>query len=319
MLKIISCSILLASLFSCAAVNTIALRTTADVIQAGSDEALTEGNYEHFKAATPANLKLLEGLWFSDQKNKTLLGLLVKGYSAFAFAVAETEALEDILLEKAKSQKIDQVLMLYEKAIYYGEKYLQESGISKKELWNKEFPSKLKNRFNEQLDKEDYVTVFYFGQALGSSINIQRQNLVKMSFMNHSLQTLNYICEKEPSIEYGSCDLFQAVLMASIPSIMGGSQVKARKMFKKLIKSRPTNLLAHLSFIQYHIIPMMEEDEYFGEMAKLQKKIGHWYGLQKGMKTKYTRLYERDRFFNLFNAISKERYKTLKKLKNELF
>lgn len=319
MLKFISCSVLLASLVSCAAVNTIALRTTANVIHAGSDEALTEGNYEHFKAATPANLKLLEGLWFSDQQNKTLLGLLVKGYSAFAFAVAETEALEEILLEESSSKKIDQVLMLYEKAVFYGEKYFQELGITKKELWNKNFPSKLGKVFDDKLSPEDYVTVFYFGQALGSSINIQRQNLVKMSFMNHSLQTLDYICKKQPSIERGSCDLFQAVLMASIPSIMGGSQVKARKMFKKLIKSQPANLLAHLSFIQYHIIPMMEEDEYFGEMEKLQKKIRNWYGLQKGMRSKYTRIYERDRFFNLFNAISKERYQTLGKLKNELF
>ncbi len=311
--------ILLASFISCAAVNTVALRTTANVIKDGSNEALTESNYQHFKKATPGNLKLLEGLWFSDQSNKTLLGLLVKGYSAYAFAVAETDALEDILLEKDSSEKVEQAILLYEKAIFYGEKYLAEVGISKEKYWDKGFPIKLKTVFDKNLSDEDYVTMFYFGQALGSSINIQRTNLVKASFMNHALQTINYVCDKKPEIERGSCHLFQAVLQASIPSIMGGSQSKARTKFKKLIKETPYNLLAHLSFVQYHIVPIMEEEEFFREMEKLQKKIRTWYNLQKGTKSVSSKIYEQHRLFNLFNAITKERYKTLKKLKTELF
>jgi hypothetical protein len=319
MIKIFTYGALLATLFSCAAVNTVALRTTANIIYDGSDEALTEANYEQFKNGTPANLKLLEGLWFSDQKNKTLLGLLVKGYSAYAFAVAETEALEDILLEKEDSKNTDQVILLYEKAIFYGEKYLGEIGISKKEFWDKGFPSKLKNVYDKKLSPEDYVTMFYFGQAMGSSINIQRSNFVKMSFMNHALKTLSYVCDKEPNIERGLCDLFQAVLLASIPSVMGGSQAKARTKFKNILKNKPHHLLAHISFIQYHVIPMMEEEEYFREMEKVQKKISIWYELQKGIKSKHTKIFEKNRSFNLFNAISKERYSTLKKLKNEFF
>lgn len=304
---------------SCSLINKTALRTTADVIKSGSDESLTEGNWENFKYATPGNLKMLEGLWFADQENKTLLSLLIKGYAAYAFAVSETESLAGLLKEKPNQDQINLTILYYEKAIFYGEKYLAVSGISPSDFWKATFPSKLKESFDKELSSEDYVAMLYLGQAIGSSINLQRQNIVKMSYMNHAFKTIDWVCNRAPEIEHGSCGLFQAVLSASMPSIMGGSQDKAREMFLQMRQKMPYNLLINLSFIQYHLIPMLEEEQFEKEVSDLNKKIKSWFTLQLGEKNKDNLIYQKHREFNLYNAIAKKRFEIITKAKNEIF
>lgn len=304
---------------SCSLLNKVALRTTADVIHLGSEESLTEGNWENFKRATPANLKMLEGLWYSDQENKTLLSLLIKGYAAYAFAVSETEALAGILIDNVNQEQVNLTILYYEKAIFYGEKYLEVSGIKTNDFWNASFPTKLKETFNQKLSSRDYVAMLYFGQALGSSINLQRQNIVKMSYMNHAFKTIDWVCENGPDIEHGQCGLFQAVLTASIPSIMGGSQQKARKLFNQLRLKMPSNLLVDISLIQYHLIPMLEEDEFEKETAVLIKKLDAWYSLQLGDKSPQNLVYQKKREFNLYNAIAKKRLKIIMNNKKDIF
>ena len=274
----------LALLGSCSMVSKVAVKTTGSVISNGSDELLEEANWEHFKNAAPANLKMIEGLWFSDQENKELLTLLIKGYGAYGFGVAETQALENILLESEQVFLTQQAVMFYQKAIYYGEKYLALKGIKSEEFWDKNFPEKLEKVFNENIDTEDYVALFYFAQSLGSSINIQRQNLSQMAKMNHALKTMNWVCAKAPHIERDGCSLYEAIMAASLPSIMGGDQAQAKAKFLKIIKERPYDLLAHESYIQYQLLPMMDEEELAKEMKILEDKSSIWYYLQLGMR-----------------------------------
>lgn len=319
MLRSYICLLVVFLTTSCSLIHKAALRTTASVIHKGSDEPLTEGNWEQFKLATPGNLKLLEGLWYADQKNKKLLSLLIKGYSAYAFGIAETEATKSIVLDELSEENTEQSILLYEKAVFYGEKYLSVSGINPQEFWNVSYPSTIASEFDSQFSKSDYVALLYFGQAIGSSINLQRTNVVKMSFMNHSFKIIDWVCKKQPDIERNSCQLFRAVLTASMPSVMGGSQDLAREQFKKLMKDMPHNLLVHLSFIQYHIIPMLEEEEFFVEMKSLEKKLKSWFSLQMGIKNKKNKLYQDQREFNLFNAIARKRFKEIKRVQKDIF
>lgn len=304
---------------SCSLINKTALRTTANVINSGANELMTEGNWTNFKLGTPANLKLLEGLWYSDQENKTLLTLLIKGYSAYAFAVSETDSLKGVLLDSADKDLVDLTVLYYEKAIFYGEKYLAVSGLDTEDFWNASFPSRLGEEFDKLLDSDDHVALLYLGQAIGSSINLQRDNIVKMSYMNHAFKTIEWVCAKDPDLEFGACGLFSAVLTASVPSILGGSQDRARTQFKTMMKKMPYNLLVHLSFIQYHLIPMMEEDEYKQEVKKLSSNIESWYALQKGERTKGNKIYQEHREANLYNAIAKKRLEIIKTIDKDLF
>jgi hypothetical protein len=296
-----------------------AVKTTASVIKAGSDEVLTEGNWEHFSEAVPGNLKLIEGLWYSDPTNKSLLLMLIKGYGAYGFASKETIALKDIIEEEDESPAIDQAILIYEKAIFYGVKYLELSGISQDQFYNKSFSTKISKEFSRKFSSDDYTAILYFAQAMGSSINIQRQNVSKMALLSHVKAMLGWVCEKDPEIERGSCGLFNAVIEASTPTLLGGSQKRAKKLFKKLIKKQPYNLLARISYVQYHLIPLLEEEEFSVEMESLKKDIDTWYSYVKGSRSGRTKLFERNRDFNLYNSIAKKKYSVLMKLRKDIF
>ncbi len=302
----------------CSLVNKTALRTTANVIREGSDESFTEGNWAFFKEAMPGNIKLLEGLWFADQSNENLLGLLIKAHAAYAFVVHETQALEAIITDDYNSTAKEQAILHYEKAIFYAVKLLEENGISQEEFFSKEFSLKLPKVFEDKFDDSHLSGLFYFAQALGSSINLQRNNVVKMSYLSHVKSMLSWVCMRDRDIENGSCGLFQSVIEASTPTMLGGSQEKAKKQFLDVIAKQPYNLMARLSLIQYHLIPMLEEDEFDKEMALLKRDINSWY---KGIKdsSQAEKKYSSHREFNLFNAMAKERFQVIKKIKKEIF
>ncbi len=298
--------------------NKLALNSTSELILQGSDESLTEADWNHFRLAAPGNLKLIEGLWFNDQENLNLLGLLIKGYGAHSFAVLETEALRDLLQEK-RTDKVSRTLLGYEKAIFYGFKYLEVKGISKEKFFEKEFPNSLNSVFDKNLNENDRVSIFYFAQAMGSSINLQRNNIEKMAYLNHVKKMLTWVCEGDPTIERGACQMFGAILEASTPTLLGGSQMKARDLFQQLVKKQPHNLLGKLSFIQFHILPMLEEDEFSVEMEKLRKELALWYSYNLGQVNALNEKYSESRFFNLYNAVAKERFDIIWSLRKEIF
>lgn len=312
---------MLAVCFSCAAVNKVAVKSTAGVIYAGSNELLKENDYQLFKESTPANLKFLEGLWASDRSNKKLLTLLIKGYAAYTFAVLETEALRDILLEEDSPAK-ERVVLTYEKAINYGIMYLAELGISKDEFLDKSFPEKMSERLNEKASQDDLVALFYFMQALGSSINLQRDSIEKMAYFSHVINLLDWVCTKDPTLEFGNCELFGAVIEASTPLVLGGSKPKAQKKFKKVLKSYPSNLLARLSYVQYYLLPMLEEDEYAKEMKALSRSTAKWYSVQMGESIGTD--IEKQGFisspeYNLYNSLAKRRLSIFKSVEKDIF
>lgn len=316
-MRILTCLGIWALVASCSLLNKVAIKTTSDVIASGSDEVLTEGNWTYFNTSTPANLKMLEGLWFADQSNEKLLSLLIKGHTAYAFGSWETRAMADIILESDYSSAKEQALLHYEKAIFYGLRLMKVYGVSQQEFYDKSFSGRVAKVLSKW-PKEHYVSLFYFAQALGSSINLQRDNIAKMANLSTVKNMLNWVCQQKPDLERDSCGLFQAVIEASTPSVLGGSQQKAKAMFLKIIKEQPYNLLARLSYIQMHLIPMLEEEAYALEMKRLNASINQWYsGIKdQGQKNKVFRGHEN---FNLFNAIAKERYQRLRKIQKEIF
>ncbi len=294
------------------------MKRVSHIIYQGSDSILEENNFESFKSSTAANLSLLNGFLASDPENENLLTLLIKGHTAFAFGHYETIALKEILLEE-ESENINLAIQEYEKAIGFGFRYLSSKGISKSEFLDKNFPEKLTKVFDTKLDREDYIAIFYFGQALGSSINLQRANLDKVSYLAHAKNTIEWVCSKDETIERGICGQFRAVLMASTPSLLGGDPERAKELFKKEMKLRPYDLLTQVSYIQFYTVPMIDDDEFGKYMRSLEKKISEWRRVQRGNLDPSKTIYYGHEDFNLYNTIASKRYRYLKQLKKEIF
>lgn len=300
---------------SCSMVQKVGINSVADVLKDGSGEILTESNLVLFEQAAPANLKMLEGLWFADKGNTKLLTLLIKGYSGYAYAIHETEFLKDQLSGKKSSFSKTNAIVSYEKSVFYGIKYLELKGIALKDFTSKSFPENSASIL-EKLGREDRVAMLYFAQALGASANLQRTNVSKLSYLNHVKSILNWTCKEGEDLEYGACGLFSAVIEASTPRIMGGNISKAQKLFKTYINKYPNNFLARINHLQYYLVPMFEEDEFAAELKKLKSELGKWrMKVDNGLKRDSVE----DPQFNLFNAMAERRLSFYWKKRKTIF
>lgn len=305
---------------SCSLVKKVAISSSGSIMQDGSGQMNHEGNWEFFKSAAPANLKMLEGFWYAQQSNTQLLSLLIKGYGGFAFGVHETLALEDQLADVEESKDKQYAIWHYTKAFDYGVKFFKEKGISYKQLSDKTASVSLYSLLDKKLNKEDKIAAFYFAQSWGGLINLQRTNVALMSNLGAVKAIIDWVCRDELDFELGSCDLFYAVYEAGRPAMLGGNLNKGKKIFLNSIKKYPNNLLARVSYIQYYIIPTMDEVLYAKEAEFLKKEFKYWEkSLNLGTRNKLNNKYVKNSKFNLFNSIAKKRFEIIEKYKNEIF
>lgn len=301
--------------------KSVGVNSAAYILKDSSLELNTEPNLDFFEKSTPANLKMLEALWFAKKSNEDLLALLVKGYGGFAFGVHETKFLEDqILGNDDGSQHKQDAIYLYTKAFDYGVKFLEENGVKYSTLISKEAAVRLPQVLESNLSSSDKIGAFYFAQSWGGLINLQRDNVEMLSHLGAVKAIMDWVCKDNPDFEYGSCSLFYAVYEAGRPAMIGGNLKKGQKIFIEFIKKYPENLLARVAYVQFYIIPTMDEVLYAKEAEFLKKEFINWSGVKDlSKRTKGTKKYLENKQFNLYNAIAMKRFKIIEKLKSEIF
>jgi len=320
MLKVLIFSITIVCGMSCSMVKTIGVNSTASVMNEGSLEVNEEANFEMFEKAMPANLKVLETLWYTKQDNKDLLSLLIKGYGGLGFGLSETYYLDDKLKGIENSTHKEQALFHYTKAFDYGVRYFKEKGVSFKTLNDKEAPIKLAKVLDDNFSNDDLIAAFYFAQSWGSLINLQRDNVELVAKLGTVKAIMDWVCTRKPEFENGSCLLFYAVYEAGRPAMLGGDLEKGKKLFHRFINNYPQNLLARVAFIQYYIIPMMDEKLYAMQFEKLTKELKDWNGVRSlADRNEETKKYLEHKEFNLFNSIAEKRLEIIEKNKEEIF
>lgn len=305
---------------SCSMVKSIGVSSTASVMKEASTEANTEANFDMFVAGMPANIKMLESLWFTNQDNENLLTLLIKGYGGLGFGVSETLYLKDSILGNADSKYKEQALYHYTKAFDYGVRYFKNKGISIENLLDKEAAGKLPSLMDKEFNDEDMLAAFYFAQSWGSLINLQRDNVFLLANLGSVKAIMDWVCKRDANFESGSCMLFYAVYEAGRPAMLGGSLEKGKEIFLNFINKYPENLLARVAYIQFYIVPMMDEVLFAKEEEFLTKEFLYWNGVRNlADRSKGTQKYLEHKEFNLYNSIAQKRFEIIVKLKNEIF
>ena len=77
--------------------------------------------------------------------------------------------------------------------------------------------------------------------------------------------------------------------------------------------------MIRLSYIQYYLIPLLEEEEFSVEMERLRKDLGYWYSSVQGIKNREKLKYDKTKIYNLFNSVARQKYRKLLKLRKEIF
>jgi len=314
----------LALLGGCGLVQKVAVGTTADILFDGTKEIETESNWELFKQGVPGNLKMMEGMLYLEPKNKKLLAGLTKGYAGYAFAVNETEYLQDLYTGKSDSSphKI-QLISNYSKALEFGLRFLEQRDVRfddfKREMNNN-------NGIYNLLDKElsdsllDLEGTLFTAQSLGSLIFLQQDSMTMVALLPIVKSMFDWVCSKKPDINYGACDIFYGAYEAGRPKMLGGNPQKGKQIFLDLIKKYKHNWLLRIAYIRFSIIPRGEQEE-FQEQMKFFAKVHPMYIKHLGWKPLKTDPPDefKDKGLLLYQTLGIKQYEILKKLENEIF
>lgn len=314
-------ALIFATIFSsCSLIKKSVLAPTGMLIYDASFDQQIENDWEMFEKSLYGNIKLLESFLSQDEGNKNLLAALVKAYAAKGFAIDETYYLKDHLQENEKSQHLEAALISYTKALHYGLRYFAERGIRSdilSDLVNS--PDKFKSLLESELSNStrDKEVVIYTAQSLASLVNLQRTNMKIISYLPLAKSMFDWVCEKEPTINFGTCDIFFASYDAGRPKMLGGDPQKGKRRFIEAVKNYPNNYLVRISYIQYFAIPMIEEDIYNEQKEEIEKfekefeAAKYWKGEKIELPTK--------NYLNVFNLIALKRLNIIKKFEKNIF
>ena len=313
---------LLLSLTSCGGIQKMAVGTTAGLLFDAAYEMETEPDWDHLKESVGPNLKVVEGLYSLSPEDDDLLVALVKGYTAYAFAIHETEALADQYGDKSKSISLSKAQHFYSRAIEYGLEYFVEQGIT----WDQLVKSPREEGGVEGLlsknlssDKRTHEAVAFFAQAMGGLINLKKDDMTLVAQLGIVKGMFDWVCKEDPNINHGACQLFYAAYEAGRPRMLGGDPEKGREIFKKAIELNPNNWLVHITYLQYYVIPMGDEDEW----ASIKSVLNNAEKLQQAdliwSPGKAPNAAFKDQSIRAFQAVALKRWSIIKKYEKEFF
>ena len=303
--------------------RNIALRSLSDTLYDASFELQTEIDWQTLKDSLPGMLKLLESIKSVRPGDKKLILALTKGYASYAFAISETLALEDILLEKRNSPTQKRALEHYSRAVHYGFEYLALRDISHKDLTHSlREPHGLASLLEERLDghsPRDREAILYLGLGLGALIRLQKSTVSLLSQLPLVKELFDWVCGKDPHFNYGMCGIFYGTYESGIPTILGGNPERGKKFFLDVIHRFPHNYLARAAYIQYYAIPQNDAQTYREQKVVLERALAPmeeeklWQPGREGHEA------FREKPLRAFQAVGLERFKIIQKHEGRIF
>lgn len=294
--------VLLLTLASCS-LSKLALRSQAPLFEKGGDTLKAERDWEWFREATPGNIQFMETMLSQDEGNQVLRRTLVKAYAGYAYGVHETLMIPEVVEGSDEKPQQHRALGLYKRAIAHGETYFAKKNV----LFDVKDEADLVESLRKNVAEEDLPALIYFAQSWASSINMQKQDMVLISQLPRVKLLFDHVCGLQADIENGVCPLFYAQYESSRPRMLGGNPELGRELFQIFLLKHPTHLLARVSYLQFSVIPRLDEDEFVKEGRAIERELQQWKA-GKGAGN-----------LNLMNAIAEKRWSILKPLQKKIF
>jgi hypothetical protein len=307
---------------SCSSLHKVAINSASGLLYNASGAVESESNLEMIRLSLPGNLTLIEGLLHESKENDDILATLTKGYVGYAFSINES----DLMIDEYENKKTDfskvQALRNYSKALSFGVRYLKEKNIDWNELiTNANENSLIMHQLDRRLsdDQKDLETVMFTAQALGAMINLQKDNMGLVAQLPIVKILFDWVCMKNPSINFGTCDIFNGTYEAGRPKMLGGNPEKAKEIFEKAILKHPHNWLIRSSYIQYYLIPQSDEVGFKIQMDALKDLSEKFNKYQIYNVEKVNSEWAREERIRFYQAIGINRYEIFEKYKKQLF
>jgi len=314
--------ILFSSIMLLSSCQNMLVGTTGRLIYNSTSGIERENNLENFEQGILGNLMLVEGLLSLKPEDRNLLVAATKGYAGYTFAVLETHYLRDYYADKIYSPYKKKIIEYYSRSLKYGLRFFKSSGMSFEDLkkaWRDD-------TFNELLNKKlgkgdrDLEGVIFTGQSLGGLVNFQKGKMAIVTYAPLAKAMFDWACNKNPNIGNGICDIFYGAYESSRPKGLGGKPELGKNYFLNLIAKDSNNWLGRVAYMQYYLIPYLDESGYKEQKKFMENAIKIH---QRELVWSPRKMKEKDAFSNdrlrLYQTIAVERYKIMKKYEKDLF
>lgn len=240
--QFISCLILLV-INSCS-LQKIALRSTTNLLNNGVQAIYQEQDLQIAEQAIASNMKLLEGLYQSDPRNKNILMLLTQGYASYSLGFVEDE-------------DPDRAKLFYLRARRYGLELLGLTSAFKDSIPYQEKP------FIERLayiKEKDVPALFWTAFAWGGWINLSKDDAQAIFDLGKVKAMMSRVLEMDEGFFFGAAHLFFGSIYGALPKLLGGDPEKAKEHFNRSLELSDNKfILPYVYLARYYAQPLLDE------------------------------------------------------------
>ena len=213
----------------------------------------------------PSNILLLESALSIDPENEKILSTLAEMYCSYGAGFVE-------------DRDIDKAKLLYHKGYQYAEKALSvKNGDFREALEKLKKNQASPEDLAKTITEEDVKEAFWYASCLGYWISASKGSPESVAEISKLLAFVDRLIEVKKDFMYGGPLLLKATFLATAPSILGGSPVKAKYYFTETFKiSKGKFLLAKVVYAQFYATLLKDRTEkeiYEEEIERLKNKI----------------------------------------------
>lgn len=247
----------LAPLASSCGLKKIATKASAQILYDGTPAIDREEDVELAEDSSMAFLKMLEGFYLQNPKDKQVLLLLTRSYASYAFGYTENEILankggDQVAYDRAMAR----AKRFYTRAKDYGLQLLSlHPGFAKaNEGTLEEFQNNLKT-----FGRKDLEDLFWAGIAWGNYVNFNKDSPDAIAELPRIEALFNRIMEVDENYYYGGPHLFFGAFYGGRPKLLGGDPEKSKMHFEKAIAATDGKyLMAPVNEAQYYAVQIQD-------------------------------------------------------------
>lgn len=230
--------VLIAALTACSP-RTVAVRTTASLLDHGAQAFYEEPDPELAREAMASQLKLLEVLLKNEPNNPTLLELAAQGFGGYAFLF-----IEDAQPDRARE--------FYLRGRGYGlallARHKEFKGIEALPLSHLEPALK-------SAKPADAPALFWSAYNWGGWINLSKDSPDAIAGLPKVAAIMRRVQELSPGYYHGGPNLFLGTYYSALPRMLGGDPAKSKQYFEAAIKdSQGHFLMAKVLYAKYYAV-----------------------------------------------------------------
>lgn len=243
-----------AALAACAAVDHVAVRSTADVLEMGRSASLDEPDYQLAREAMPAQLKLVETLTAADPGNLGLRRMAAEGFGGAAFLFFEDS-------DPARA-----------KGLYLRGRDHALAGLALRSAF-RGLAAKNPDDFSAALKRasfDDVPDLFWAGFCWAGWVSLSKDDAAALADLPKVVALMTRVSELNSSYHFAGADLFFGVYYASRPRLLGGDPAKAKAAFERAHKATKGGyLMAHVLNARWYAVAVQDRELY----QQLLKKV----------------------------------------------